>query len=75
MSSVNWGLVKVLYDDICAKLTFKQYVKWTTTPSGISRGLNYADRFRTLGTVTANKRLLKLASAALYEIEGAKKLD
>lgn len=67
---VNWPLVRTIYDDICSELTWKQYNKWLFLPSGESRYLNYYARFARLSTVTANRKLLKKARAAMFEISG-----
>ena len=68
---VNWKLVKVLYDDVCGLLTFKQYVKWTMDADGHALGGTYWERFARLPKVTKSKRILKLARAATYEITGS----
>lgn len=63
----DWELVKIIYDDICRLLTLKQYLAWT---KGVARGGSYEERLDRVGKVTKNKRILKLAKAALFEIQG-----
>jgi hypothetical protein len=67
---VNWGLVRILYNDIAKELTLKQYNKWTTDSNGQAGDGSYWYRFNRLAKVTKNKKLLKKAKAAMYEITG-----